>query len=81
MNKKNIKLIVNDKTSTGYNHAALYLGDGDNMSDCGMLYLSSDETNTLMNVLQHGVASCNNEKDDHFVFEFTDKTQSYASEY
>lgn len=81
MNKKNIKLVVNDKTSTGYNHAALYIGQHDDVSDCGMLYLSQDETDTLIEVFQQGVASCNNKEVDHYVFEFEDKTQNYANEY
>ena len=81
MSKRNIKLVINDKTSTGYNHAALYLGQGDDVSDCGMLYLSSDETDTLVTVFQNGIAASNNQESDHYVFEFEDKTQSYANDY
>ena len=82
MNNKIIKLIVNEHTASGYNHATLFMGaDEQTLSDCGALYLSNDEIDNLTDVLQHGVATCNSSRDDRFVFEFNDKTQDMANDY
>jgi|SaaInlLV_10m_DNA_1039704.scaffolds.fasta_scaffold52287_2 hypothetical protein len=82
MNNKIIKLVIHDRTASGYNHATLFLGeDASDLSDCGALYLSDAETANLTDVLQHGVASCNADASDKFVFELDDKTRDLANEY
>lgn len=55
MNDINIELIINSRNDKGFVHASLMIGKkGDELSDCGMLYLSDKEVTTLSTILHDG---------------------------
>ena len=66
----NIELIISNRNDRGYAHACLMIGEeGKNKSDCGMLYLSEDEMNHLVDVVQTGTNNI-----ERSSFEVTDQT-------
>lgn len=79
MSNKNIKLVTTDKTSSGYNHVALYIGDDElSTDDSGILYLTDDELDGLTEIIRAGVNSINQERSTDHTFGHEDK---FATQY
>ena len=79
MSNKNIKLVTTDKTSSGYNHVALYMGDDElSTDDSGILYLTDHELESLSEIIRVGISSINSDKNTNHTFEQQDK---FAAQY
>jgi len=74
MSNKNIKLVTTDKTSSGYNHVALYIGEDElSSNDSGILYLTDDELNSLSEIIRAGVSQINIDNNTSHTFDREDK--------
>lgn len=79
MSNKKIKLVTTDKTSSGYNHVALYIGEDElSTDDSGILYLTDDELESLSEIIRAGVTSINQECSTDHTFDQEDK---FATQY
>ena len=79
MSNKNIKLVTTDRTATGYNHVALYIGNDElSTNDSGILYLTDDELETLTDILRSGVAEINADSNTSHTF---DQEDNFATHY
>lgn len=79
MSDKNIKLVTTDRTATGYNHVALYIGNDElSTNDSGILYLTDDELETLTEIFRSGIADINADQSTSHTF---DREDNFASQY
>ena len=79
MSNKNIKLVTTDRTATGYNHVALYIGDDElSTNDSGILYLTDDDLEALTDIFRFGVAGINTDTNTSHTF---DQEDNFATQY